>query len=56
MLMVLKYKVEEILGVIYGSTTRTGGAGGRVISVFQTLTGGKGTSIRRKLRKHKKKL
>ncbi len=54
MLMVLKYKVEEILGVIYGSTTRTGGAGGRVISVFQTLTGGKGTSHSEEIEKAQK--
>jgi hypothetical protein len=37
--MIPKYEVEEVLGVIYGSSTRTRGAGGRIISGIQALTG-----------------
>ncbi len=33
--MVPKYEVEEVLGVIYGSSTRTRGAGCRIISGIQ---------------------
>jgi uncharacterized protein YbjQ (UPF0145 family) len=54
--MIPKYEIEEVLGVIYGSSTRTRGAGGRIISGIQALTGGKGTASRRKSKKHEKKL
>lgn len=49
--MVPKYEVEEVLGVIYGSSTRTRGAGGRIISGFQALTGGKGTAYAAEIEK-----
>ena len=42
--MIPNREVEEVLGVIYGSSTRTRGVGGRLISGFQSLTGGKGTA------------
>ena len=46
-----KYEVEDVLGVIYGSSTRTRGAGGRIISSFQALTGGKGTAYAEEIEK-----
>ena len=54
--MIPKYEVEEVLGVIYGSSTRTRGLGGRFVSGIQSITGGKGTAYGRKLKKHEKKL
>ena len=32
--LIPKYEVEEVLGVIYGSSTRTRGVGGRFIASF----------------------
>jgi uncharacterized protein YbjQ (UPF0145 family) len=49
-----KYEVEEVLGVIYGSSTRTRGAGGRIISGIQALTGGKGTAYAEEIEKARK--
>ena len=49
-----KYEVEEILGVIYGSSTRTRGVGGRFISGIQSLTGGKGTAYANEIEKARK--
>jgi len=49
-----KYEVEEVLGVIYGSSTRTRGAGGRLISGIQALTGGKGTAYAEEIEKARK--
>jgi len=49
-----KYEVEEVLGVIYGSSTRTRGAGGRIISGIQSLTGGKGTAYAEEIEKARK--
>ena len=46
--------VEEVLGVIYGSSTRTRGAGGRIISGFQAITGGKGTAYAEEIEKARK--
>ena len=40
-----KYEVEEVLGVIYGSSKRTRGMGGRIISGLQSIGGGKGTVV-----------
>ena len=37
MQIVPKYEVEEVLGGIHGSSTRTRGAGGRIISGFQAI-------------------
>ncbi len=42
--MIPKYEVDEVLGVIYGSSTRTRGLGGRFVSGIEALTGGKGTA------------
>ena len=52
--MIPKYEVEEVLGLIYGSSTRTRGAGGRIISSFQALTGGKGTAYAAEIEKTRK--
>ncbi len=52
--MIPKYDVEEVLGVIYGSSTRTRGAGGRLISGFQALTGGKATAYAEEIEKARK--
>ena len=49
-----KYEVEEVLGVIYGSSTRTRGAGGRIISGIQSITGGKGTAYAKEIEKARK--
>ena len=46
--------VEEVLGIIYGSSTRTRGAGGRIISGFQAITGGKGTAYAEEIEKARK--
>ena len=48
------HEVEEVLGVIYGSSTRTRGAGGRIISGFQAITGGKGTAYAEEIEKARK--
>lgn len=48
------HKVEEVLGVIYGTSTRTRGAGGRIISGFQAITGGKGTAYAEEIEKARK--
>ena len=52
--MIPKYEIEEVLGVIYGSSTRTRGVGGRLISGFQSLTGGKGTAYAEEVEKARK--
>jgi uncharacterized protein YbjQ (UPF0145 family) len=49
--MVPKYEVDEILGVIYGSSTRTRGMGGRIVSGIQAITGGKGTAYAKEIEK-----
>jgi uncharacterized protein YbjQ (UPF0145 family) len=49
--MIPKHEIEEVFGVIYGSSTRTRGMGGRIISGFQSLTGGKGTAYAREVEK-----
>ncbi len=49
-----KYEVEEVLGVVYGSSTRTRGAGGRLISGIQSITGGKGTAYAEEVEKARK--
>lgn len=49
-----KYEVEEVLGVIYGSSTRTRGAGGRIISGLQALTGGKERAYAEEIEKARK--
>jgi uncharacterized protein YbjQ (UPF0145 family) len=46
-----KYEVEEVLGVIYGSSTRTRGMGGRIVSGIQSITGGKGTAYAKEVEK-----
>ena len=48
------FEIEEVLGVIYGSSTRTRVAGGRIISGFQALTGGKGTAYAEEIEKTRK--
>ena len=52
--MIPKYDVEEVFGVIYGSSTRTRGARGRIISGIQALTGGKGTAYAEEIEKARK--
>jgi uncharacterized protein YbjQ (UPF0145 family) len=52
--MIPKYKVEQVLGVIYGSSTRTRGAGGRIISGIQVFTGGKSTAYTEEIEKARK--
>lgn len=42
--LIPKYDVEAVLGVVYGSSTRTRGLGGRLISGIESITGGKGTA------------
>jgi len=49
-----KYEVEEVLGVIYGSSTRTRGMGGRFVSGIQAITGGKGTAYANEIEKARK--
>jgi uncharacterized protein YbjQ (UPF0145 family) len=49
-----KYDVDEVLGVIYGSSTRTRGMGGRFISGIQAITGGKGTAYANEIEKARK--
>ena len=52
--MIPKYEVEEVLGVIYGSSTRTRGMGGRIVSGLQSITGGKGTAYASEVEKARK--
>jgi uncharacterized protein YbjQ (UPF0145 family) len=52
--MVPKYEVEEVLGVIYGSSTRTRGVGGRIIAGFEALAGGKGAAYAAEIEKARK--
>jgi len=47
-------EVEEVLGVIYGSSTRTRGMGGRFVSGIQAMTGGKGTAYATEIEKARK--
>lgn len=49
-----KYEVEDVLGIVYGSSTRTRGAGGRLISGIQAITGGKGTAYAEEIEKARK--
>jgi uncharacterized protein YbjQ (UPF0145 family) len=44
-------EVEEVLGVIYGSSTRTRGLGGRFLSGLESLTGGKGAAYASEIEK-----
>ena len=46
-----KYEVDEVLGGIYGSSTRTRGLGGRIVSGIQSVTGGKGTAYAEEIEK-----
>jgi uncharacterized protein YbjQ (UPF0145 family) len=52
--MVPNREVEEVLGVIYGSSTRTRGMGGRFVSGIQAITGGKGTAYANEIEKARK--
>ncbi|MGD8566103.1 MAG: YbjQ family protein [Candidatus Bathyarchaeota archaeon] len=52
--MIPKYEIDEVLGVIYGSGTRTRGMGGRLISGLQSITGGKGTAYAKEVEKARK--
>ncbi len=49
-----KYEVDQVLGVIYGSSTRTRGLGGRFISSIESITGGKGTAYAEEIEKARK--
>ena len=46
--------VEEVLGVIYGSSTRTRGVGGRFISGLEAIVGGKGSAYADEIEKARK--
>ena len=46
--------VEEVLGVIYGSSTRTRGVGGRFIAGLESITGGKGNAYANEIEKARK--
>lgn len=52
--LIPKYEIEEVLGVIYGSSTRTRGLGGRFISNIEALAGGKGTAYANEIEKARK--
>ena len=52
--MIPTHVVEEVLGVIYGSSTRTRGVGGRFISGLEAITGGKGTAYATEIEKARK--
>jgi uncharacterized protein YbjQ (UPF0145 family) len=52
--MIPKREIEEVLGIIYGSSTRTRGVGGRFISGLEALTGGKGTAYANEIEKARK--
>jgi len=49
-----KYEVEEVLGVIYASSTRTRGLGGRFVSSIEAFTGEKGTAYAEEIEKARK--
>ena len=49
--MIPNHEVEEVLGIIYGSSTRTRGMGGRFLSGLESLTGGKGTAYASEIEK-----
>jgi uncharacterized protein YbjQ (UPF0145 family) len=52
--MIPKYEIDEVLGVIYGSSTRTRGLGGRFISSIESVVGGKGTAYAEEIEKARK--
>jgi len=45
------YKVERILGVVYGSSVRTRGLGGKIIAGIEAIVGGRGEAYLRELEK-----
>ncbi|MCW4005439.1 MAG: YbjQ family protein [Candidatus Bathyarchaeota archaeon] len=45
------YDVVDVLGIVYGSSTRTRGIGGRFVSGIQSMTGGKGTAYEEEIEK-----
>ncbi len=49
-----KYEVDEVLGVVYGSSTRTRGLGGRFVSGLEAIAGGKGTAYAEEIEKARK--
>jgi uncharacterized protein YbjQ (UPF0145 family) len=52
--LIPKREVEQVLGVIYGSSTRTRGMLGRFVSGIQSITGGKGTAYAEEIEKARK--
>ena len=52
--LIPKFEVEAVLGVVYGSSTRTRGLGGRLISGIESITGGKGTAYAEEIEKARK--
>ncbi len=52
--MIPNHEVQEVLGVIYGSSTRTRGMKGRIVSGIQAITGGKGTAYAEEIEKARK--
>jgi uncharacterized protein YbjQ (UPF0145 family) len=49
-----KYETDEVFGVVYGSSTRTRGLGGRFISSIESVMGGKGTAYAEEIEKARK--
>ncbi len=45
------YRVERVLGVVYGSSVRTRGLGGRLLAGIETVVGGKGAAYLKELEK-----
>lgn len=45
------YKIERILGIVYGSSVRTRGLGGKIIAGIEAIVGGRGEAYLRELEK-----
>ena len=45
------YKIEKILGVVYGSSVRTRGLGGKIIAGMEAFVGGRGRAYLKELEK-----
>lgn len=45
------YKIEKVLGVVYGSSVRTRGLGGKIIAGIEAIVGGRGEAYLRELEK-----
>ena len=45
------YKIKRVLGIVYGTSIRTRGLGGRVIAGLEAIVGGRGMSYLQELEK-----